>query len=177
MKNVFTLTIALLFTLTVFSQDKSAIVRSSIRFKIKNLGINTGGTLGGLAADIQFKANDLAASSINATVDVNTINTDNESRDEHLKSADYFDVARFPKISLKSTLFKHKSADNYIGAFNLEIKGKAKLIEIPFTYVESGNTGLFKGSFKINRLDFGVGGSSLILSDEVQVEIEVEKSK
>jgi len=177
MKKLFLLLALICLNFVVFSQDKNTVSHSSISFKIKNLGINTGGTFGGLSSEILFKPTDLAASSINATVETNTINTDNESRDEHLKSEDYFDVARFPKISLKSVSFKHKGGNNYSGAFNLEIRGKIKLIELPFTYIDNGTTESFKGSFKLNRLDFGVGGSSLILSDEVTVSVEVEKNK
>ena len=177
MRKLFLLFSVLSISCNIFAQEKNAVSHSLISFKIKNMGINTGGTIAGLAADIQFKPTDLATSTINATVETNTINTDNDGRDEHLKSADFFDVTHFPKISLKSVSFKHKSGINYTGEFNLEIRGKTKLVELPFTYIDNGTNETFKGSLKINRLDFGVGGSSLILSDEVLVSIEVEKSK
>ena len=77
----------------------------------------------------------------------------------------------YPKIILKSVSFKHKSGSNYVGQFNLTIKDKTKQVEIPFTY----NDGSFKGQFKLNRRDYGVGGGSLIMSDEVEVTIEAGK--
>jgi len=108
---------------------------------------------------------------------VNTINTDNSGRDEHLRSEDFFDVVRYPKISLKSVAFKHKSGNNYLGSFILTIKGKSKQIEIPFTFLDKDDAIVFKGAFKINRLDFGVGDKSMILSDEVTVTVNCEEKK
>jgi polyisoprenoid-binding protein YceI len=177
MKKNFVLIIIIFITSACFAQEKNTVTRSTITFQIKNLGINTGGTISGLKADIQFNPNNLASDTINASVDVNTINTDNDSRDDHLKGTDYFDAAHFPKIIMKSVSFRHKSGTNYTGTFNLTIKGKTKLIEIPFTYTEKGNTAIFKGNFKLNRLDFGIGESSMMLSNEVTVNIDAEINK
>lgn len=169
------ITVLLIFATTAgFSQT---VTKSDISFKIKNLGFNVGGTFSGLQADIKFKPNDLAGSSIEASVASNTVNSDNESRDNHLKSEDYFDVAKYPKITLKSVSFKRKSGSNYTGSFNVTIRDKTKLIEIPFTYVETGNTAQLKGSFIILRTDFGIGGKNLILSNEANVSVEAEISK
>ncbi|BAU52691.1 YceI family protein [Mucilaginibacter gotjawali] len=159
------------------SNAQTPVTRSSITFEIKNLGINTGGSIGGLAAKVNFIPANLSTSSIEASVDVNTINTDNSSRDEHLRSADFFDVARFAKISLKSVAFKHKSGNNYTGTFILTIKDKTKQIEMPFTFLDKDNTSGFKGTFKINRLDFGVGSESMILSNDITVTIDCEGKK
>jgi len=138
------------------------------------MGIGVNGVIGGLQANVQFNPANLASSNIEASVDVNTINTDNSSRDDHLKSDEFFDAAHFPKIAIKSVSFKHKSGNNYTGQFNLTIKGKTKLLEIPFTITEKGNALAFKGSFKLNRLDYGIGESSMILSDDVTVNIDAE---
>jgi len=156
---------------------QTPVTRSAITFEIKNLGINTGGSIGGLVTKVNFTPSNLTASGIEASVDVNTINTDNSSRDEHLRSADFFDVARYPKISLKSVAFKHKSGNNYTGTFILTIKDKSKQIEMPFTFSDKENAIEFKGTFKINRLDFGVGGESMILSNDVTVNIDCEGKK
>jgi len=85
-----------------FTVQKNTVARSVITFQIKNLGINTTGLIGGLQADIHFNPSALSSSSIEASVDVNTINTDNSSRDEHLKGEDFFDATRYPKITIKS---------------------------------------------------------------------------
>jgi len=160
-----------------FSQVKNSISRSTISFHIKNMGIGVNGTISGLQADIKFVPTDLVTSTIEASVETNTINTDNDSRDEHLKNADFFDISHYPKITLKSVSFKNKNGKNYLGIFNLTIKGKTKQVEIPFSYDETGSIAKFESSFKLNRLDFGVGDSSLILSNEVTVNIVAEASK
>jgi polyisoprenoid-binding protein YceI len=166
----------LLLSSTAFTHAQT-ITNHSVTFKIKNLGIYANGTINGLHADIHFNPADLTASTLTASVEVNTVNTDNADRDEHLKSEDFFDVAKYPKITLKSVSFKHRGGNNYTGVFDLTIKDKTKLVEIPFTYLEKGNSQSFNGSFKINRLDFGVGGHSMIMSDEVIISINAEAVK
>jgi polyisoprenoid-binding protein YceI len=159
----------------VKAQD--AVTRSAITFEIKNMGITTGGSISGLLTKVRFTPENLNASTLEASVDINTINTDNSSRDEHLRSEDFFDVARYPKITLKSIAFKHKSGSTYVGTFTLTIKGKSKQIEMPFTFSDKDNVVEFKGKFRINRLDFGVGSESLVLSNDVTVNIDCEEKK
>jgi polyisoprenoid-binding protein YceI len=169
------LPLLLIFIITAgFTQQKSAVRRSTITFQVKNLGINSTGTISGLQAEIHFNPANLSSSSIDASVDVNTINTDNAERDDHLKSDAFFDVAHYPKITMKSVSLKHRSGNNYTGLFNLTIKGKAKTLEIPFSCIQRGNAMAFKSSFKLNRLDFGVGETSMILSNDVTVNIDAE---
>ncbi|MGZ3750202.1 MAG: YceI family protein [Mucilaginibacter sp.] len=160
-----------------FAQVKHSITKSSITFQIKNMGITVDGSISGLKGDIQFDPAHLDASTIEASVEANTINTDNGTRDEHLKSDSYFDVAKYPKITIKSISLKHKSGNNYTGTFNLTIKDKTNTIDLPFTYVESGSTATFKGSFKIKRTDYGVGGKSFIMSNDVTILIDAGTSK
>ncbi|WP_428327623.1 YceI family protein [Mucilaginibacter sp.] len=172
--------IAILFiiiagTANTFAQ--STISRSTITFHIKNMGIGTSGTFSGLQASVNFNPADLAKSTIDASVETSTLNSNNSSRDEHLKSEDFFDIAKYPKITLKSVSFTHKSGDNYTGKFNLTIKDKTKLIDMPFTYVQKDNKIAFKGTFKINRLDYGIGGNSLILADQATIDIDAEATK
>lgn len=177
MKKFLVFTVVILTYCSGTLNAQSSITRSIITFEIKNLGIGTGGSISGLLTEIHFTTSNLNSSIVEASVDVNTINTDNSSRDEHLRSEDFFDVSHYPKIALKSVAFKHKSGNNYFGTFTLTIKGKSKQIEIPFTYLEKENAVEFKAAFKINRLDFGVGSKSMILSDEVTVNIDCEEKK
>ena len=160
-----------------FTTSQNTVTRSAITFTIKNLGINTGGTIAGLQADVKFDPANLASSTIEASVDVNTINTDNTLRDDHLKNGEFFDASHYPKITLKSVSLKHKSGNNYSGKFNLTIKNKTKLIELPFICTDKGNAIALNGSFKLNRLDFGVGESSFTLSNEVTVTVSAEMGK
>ena len=175
MKRVFTPILFLLFATGAFAQTK--VTRSAIKFQIKNLGIGIDGTIGGLQANVAFNPAQLSTSVIEASVDLNTIDTDNGLRDRSLKSDEFLDVPNFPKITMKATTFKHKSGNNYTGQFNVTIKGKTKTFDIPFTYVENGNTATLKGSFKLNRLDFGVGSSSMVLSNDVAVSLDVDITK
>jgi polyisoprenoid-binding protein YceI len=174
---LFTISFLIISIAAGFAQGASTVTKSNIKFQIKNLGINTGGTLGGVKASLQFNPSQLATSSIEATADVATINTDNDQRDEHLRSAEYFDVQHYPRISMKSVSFTHKSGNNYVGKFNVTIKDKTKQLDVPFTYTENGNTAAIIGTVKLNRLDFGVGGSSLVLSNDVTATIQLELTK
>ncbi len=176
MKKYF-LIITLLVAGFAYAQIKQAVTKSEVTYEIKNLGINTHGGFSGLHADINFGDKHLATSSIEATIDATSINSDNDLRDKHLKSDDYFDVEKYPKIIMKSVSFKSKGNGNYIGAFNVTIKDKTKPVDVAFTYTESGKTATFKGTFKLNRRDFGVGGSSLTLANEAKVDITVDTTK
>jgi polyisoprenoid-binding protein YceI len=93
-----------------------------------------------------------------------------DKRDEHLRKAEYFDVANHPKIEMRSTSIT-KSDNGYDSQFDVSIKGKTKAISMPFTFVKSENTGKFSGSMQLDRLDFNVGESGFILSDDVKIEI------
>jgi len=172
-KNVFLLLLIAAIN-TAFAPGQTMVTRSAVTFQVKNLGINISGALSGLHANIQFNPANLTTSSIEAAVDVNTINTDNSSRDDHLKSEDFFDVAHFPRITMKSVSFRHKRGSNYIGQFYVTIKDKSKLVDIPFSCIEKNTATEFKGVFKINRLDFGVGENSMILSNDVTVNLDAE---
>ena len=161
-----------------FSQVKSlAVTKSSVVFHIKNLGFTVDGKFGGFKGDIKFDTANLAASSIEASVETNTIDTDNGTRNDHLKSDSYFDAVKYPEIKIKSVSFKHLSGNNYTGSFSLTIKDKTNTISIPFTYVETGNNAQLKGSFQVERTDYGVGGKSMVMSNDVKIDLDVTVSK
>ena len=160
-----------------FAQTKLTVTKSTITFQVKNLGVNTSGSFSGLKSDIRFDPTHLENSFIEASVDANTINTDNDSRDEHLRSEDFFDAVKYPKITIKSVSFKRRNGNNYTGTFNLTIKDKTNKVELPFTYIETGNAAIFKGSFKIQRSDYGIGSRLSVMSNDVSIFIEVATSQ
>jgi polyisoprenoid-binding protein YceI len=160
-----------------FAQVKNSITKAKITFEIKNLGFKTGGTIGGVQGSIAFDPANLNTSTIEATADANTLNTDNDLRDEHIKGESYFNVAAYPKITMSSTAFKHKGGSNYTGTFNVSIKGITKPVEVPFSYTVTGSSAQLKGSFKIKRSDFGIGGSGMTLSDDATIFIDAEAAK
>jgi polyisoprenoid-binding protein YceI len=177
MKKLFMAVALFILVNSAFAQIVNNVSKSAITFEIKNLGIKTGGTLGGLQANINFDPANLAAGKIDASVDANTINTDNTMRDDHLKDEDYFNTTVYPKIIMSSVSFKRKGGNNYTGVFNLTIKGKTKPTEVPFSYTPTGNSAIFKGSFKIKRTDFGIGGNSMTMGDDVTVIVTAETAK
>ncbi|MCS6820253.1 MAG: YceI family protein [Microscillaceae bacterium] len=169
------ISIFLVLTKFAFAQQKPMRVKSyTIAFKIKNFGFYVEGTLQGLESEIIFLPKELEKSSIIASVKTATINTNNSLRDNHLQKSDYFDAVKYPKISMKSKKVVALQNGSFIGYFDLTIKGKTKEVKVPFTYKENNQTATFQGNFTINRRDFGVGGSSIILGDEVVVNIKVE---
>src|SRR5476651_2302856 len=112
MKRMVTLIIPLLILIAAASAQ-TKVTRSAIKFQIKNLGITIDGTIGGLQTNIQFNPAQLNAAAMEASVDVSTVNTDNDSRDVSLKSDEFFDMPHYPRITIKSVSFKHKSGDKY----------------------------------------------------------------
>ncbi len=141
----------------------------AISFVIKNFGINTNGNLKGLQGSIKWDAANPSASIINVSVDVNTLNTGIEMRDKDLLEEKYFDAPKFPTIKFIST---QVSATSVTG--NLTLKGVTKSITFPITVTPSGNGYQFEGKFSINRRDYGIGGGSMVLGDEVKVTLKVQ---
>lgn len=174
--------IIFLFTTAIGISQKYTPVDngSKVHFIIKNFGIKTGGQLSGLKGDIYFFTTDLSACRFNVSVETSTIDTDNDSRDRHLKNADYFDVAQFPQITITSTKIDktNKTEDGYYYfTGNLTIKGITKPISFPFRVQKENDSLIFTGGFSIDRLDFGVGSSSAVLSDSVNVSLLVSAKR
>ena len=175
MKRIMVLTGSLVFMLNSMAQvfvpkDEN----QAVSFAIKNLGFTVNGSFSGLQGSIVFNPASLATASFNVTVDAGTVNTGNNSRDGHLKKDDYFNAGVFKKISLVSTKITNGTAQAiYLFEGVLNIKGTNKSIAFPFTAAPTTEGYLFSGSFKINRRDFKVGGSSLVLSDNLTILLKV----
>jgi polyisoprenoid-binding protein YceI len=149
---------------------------SAIKFTIKNMGTTVDGTLGGLKGSIFFDDKNLKESKFETAVEVNTINTGIEKRDNDLMAEKFFDQKKFPQIIFRSDSIV-KTGNNYEVDGNFIIKGISQHRKIPFTFQQSGNMGIFKSNFTINRLDFNVGGNGPIMGTEVNVSIEVMTKK
>lgn len=147
---------------------------SKVHFVIKNFGIKTGGDFTGLKGSIQFDPAKYSLAVFDVTVDAATIDTDNSSRDGHLKKADYFDVAVYKTLRFKSTKITRSSvAGRFYMYGNLTIKAVTKPVEFGFGATPKDGGYVFDGEFTINRRDFGVGGSSISLSDNLTVSLLV----
>lgn len=153
---------------------------SKVHFKIRNFGISTGGDLSGIKGEIIFFSTDLAACQINVTVNSSTVDTDNSSRDGHLKESEYFDVEKYPVITIASTkIAKTNKTESgyYYFTGTLTLRGVTKPISFPFKVEKENDTYLFTGEFDIDRLDYGVGDKSAVLSNTVNVSLSVLAKK
>jgi polyisoprenoid-binding protein YceI len=173
-KKVFT-AIALFCVVTAFGQNYTPTdAGSKVRFVIKNFGINTGGTFEGLAGSVVFDPANLAGASFNVSVDAKSVDTDMEARDNHLRKEEYFDVEKYPKLSFRSTKITTTNKEGYLFMFGvITIKNISKEISFPFKQTSKDGGILFDGEFKLNRLDFSVGGKSFSMSDELNVELSI----
>ncbi|HLY69725.1 MAG TPA: YceI family protein [Puia sp.] len=177
MKQIILLLLPAIMGNMVWAQYKPLDKGSSIQFTIKNFGINTGGSFTGLQGEINFDSHDLSAAKVNVSIDAGTINTDNETRDEHLRQDTYFDVKDYPRISFVSTKITASDKTGVLFIFGkLTIKNQTREISFPFTVTPNGNGYLFKGTFNINRKDFGVGGTSII-SNSLEVQLSILATK
>lgn len=148
---------------------------SKVHFVIKNFGIRTGGDFSGLKGNIKFDAKTPWGSSFDVTVNASTIDTDNDTRDGHLRKEDYFDVKKYPVIRLVSTKIQGTTkAGRFQFTGNLTIKKTTKQITFQFTAEEKDGGYLFSSdNITINRRDYEVGGSSISLADELKLSISV----
>ena len=171
-------------TITDWSNDKS---HTKVGFSITHLLISdVEGSFKTVTIKLTSTKDDFSDAEVEFTADAASINTDHEKRDNHLKSADFFDVAKYPTITFKSTSFKKaKEANTYIVKGNLTMRGVTKpvtLNALARTNVNSKSNKTVAG-FKISgtvlRSDFGIGTSfaAATLSDEVQIIANAEFGK
>ncbi len=143
--------------------------KSSVSFKIKNAGIGVDGIFKTFETSIDFNATEKAPSSIKATIQVKTIDTGIEGRDNHLRKEEYFNEAKYPVITFQSDKILKTTSGTFIAEGMLTMKGVSKAVKIPFTYVEN----IFEGTFTLDRLDYAIGGKSLTMGDDVEIKIKV----
>ncbi|MES3019331.1 MAG: YceI family protein [Bacteroidota bacterium] len=162
---------------------------SEVHFKVKHLVISTvTGTFKTFDGSLDTANDDFTDAKINFSLDVNTIDTNQEQRDTHLKSADFFDAEKYPKINFKSTAFT-KDGDDYVLQGNLTIKDVTKPVKLA---VEYGGTatdfyGNEKAGFeitgKIGRKEFGLTwngiteAGAIVVGDEIKLNINVQFAK
>jgi polyisoprenoid-binding protein YceI len=180
MKKAFLIS-SLFISINIFAQNYSPVDSSSkVHFVIKNFGINTGGDFSNLKGTIHFSPANPSKSHFNVSVSASTIDTDNSMRDSNLKSDEYFDVTKFPEISLVSTKIDktNKTGEGYFFfTGNLTIKGITKAISFPFHAKAEDDNYLFTGNFQIDRTAFGVGEKNVVLSNIVSVTLSVTAKK
>jgi polyisoprenoid-binding protein YceI len=149
------------------------VTNKNVTFTIKNAKLPVKGSFEGLMAKIIFDPSDLKTANFSTTILVSTINTGIDMRDKHLKRAEYFNAEKFPEITLKSSTVTLVKDNEYNAKCTLVIKGISKEVNLPFKFTETGKNANFIGTLNLNRLDFGLGSSSVIMSNNLQVTIVV----
>jgi len=188
------ISIALVATINVFGQ-------SPITWKLDGSHSKVGFTVTHMAiseVDGQFKKfegtftsddEDFKNANVNFTIDVNSVTTENDMRDKHLKSDDFFNAEKFPSITFKSKIWKKMDGKKYILIGDLTIRDVTKQIELAVVYNGKtndnwGNTRAgFKVAGKINRQEFKLkwndktGAGDAVVSDEVNFLCNIELTK
>jgi polyisoprenoid-binding protein YceI len=163
---------------------------SEADFSVKHMAISTvHGTFHGVNGTIHFDPQDVTKSSVEATIDVTTVDTGVAQRDGHLKSPDFFDTAKFPTMTFKSKSVR-KSAEGYEVLGDLTLHGITKPVVLHLDPPSKEQIGMdkkphrgFVATTTINRQDFGVKWNGTLQSgdaavgDEVKIELDIEAAQ
>lgn len=167
--------------------DKS---HSKVGFTVTHLVISeVDGNFSSYDGKVSSKGDDFEGASIEFTVDINSIDTDNKDRDNHLKSDDFFNAEKFPKMSFKSKSLKKVSGKNFKLVGDLTIRDVTKQVELDVIY--NGTTvdpwGQTKAGFKItgevNRFDYNLKWNTItelggaVVGKEVTLKINLQLIK
>lgn len=172
---------------TQWSMDAA---HSDLGFKIKHLMItNVKGQFKQFDVKVNTSGSDFTTASILVEVEMNSINTNNEQRDGHLRTSDFFEIEKYPKMTFKSTELKKVDDETIELTGDLKIKNIIKSIKFkvehsdvitdPYGQSKAG----FSFSFKINRKDWDLNYNStleaggVLISDEVKIEGDMELIK
>ncbi|MBC7388052.1 MAG: YceI family protein [Opitutaceae bacterium] len=164
-----------------YTLDKT---HAKLNFIITHLMISdVDGSFKDFSVKLTSTKEDLSDAVVDLTAAINSIDTDNDQRDTHLKGPDYFDAAKFPTLTFKSKSMKKVGDKKYKLAGDVTIHGVTKPLELDVVYNGSAihpytkkTVVGFKITGLIKRSDFGVGAStpSAVLSDEVPIVANVE---
>lgn len=164
---------------------------SNVGFKVRHLMVsNVKGSFEKFSGVVDINEKDITKSKVSVSIDTNSINTNVQKRDEHLRSADFFDVAKFPTMTFVSKKIAKAGKDKLkvTGDLTLhgiskevvlEVEGPAKESKDPWGNLRSGAT----ASTKINRKDFGLVYNAVLetggvaVGEEVAISLEIEMIK
>jgi polyisoprenoid-binding protein YceI len=177
-----TLTIAAAnFVATSWTIDKS---HSNIDFEVRHFFTPFNVTFNDYTATLNFDPENLEESSIDVEIMVNSIDTRNERRNGHLKTADFFNAEKYPKITFKSSMIESKGDNKFVAHGDLTIKDVTKKIEMPFTLLgvmdhpRGGKVAGITSEFVIDRNAYGVGTgdwvSDTVVGKEVTATLNLE---
>jgi len=174
-------------TLTKWSIDP---MHSEVQFKVKHLVISTvSGFFKSFEGSLESDDEDFEHAKIEFSIDINSIDTNQSQRDEHLKSAEFFDVATYPHIKFRSTSFKKTDDDEYELKGDLTIKNVTNPVSLNVEFGGSaadfyGNTKAgFEITGKINRKEFGLTwdgvteAGSIVVGEDIKLTINAQLTK
>lgn len=160
---------------------------SEIQFKVRHMVVsNVTGSFGKFNADVETEGEDITTAKVHFTADIDSISTNNEQRDNHLKSADFFDGATHPQLTFDSTKIEKVDGSDYKMHGNISIRGTVKPItlNVEFGGIVKDPWGNERAGFtvegKLNRKDFGLSWSAvteaghLVVSDDVRIHANAE---
>jgi polyisoprenoid-binding protein YceI len=182
MRKLIVLVVAVVSSLSLAAQDfKIDPVHSSANFAVKHMLVSTvrGRFAGAVNGTIHYDPADISKSSVTAVIATASIDTDNQMRDKDLRSANFFDVEKYPEIRFESTKVE-KRGDGYVAIGNLTIKDVTRQIELPFTLTEAEIRGRKKlgieSSTTINRFDYHVNfdPTGTTVGKDVKIELDLE---
>lgn len=162
---------------------------SAANFAVRHLMVSTvRGTLGRITGTVEYDGKDIKTVKTDASIDVNGINTQNEGRDKHLRTADFFDVPNHPTITFKSKRVEPGAAGRFKLIGDLTIRGTTKEVTLDVegpTTVSKTQRGIATGATattKINRLEYGLKWNNMIeagpvVSDEVTITLDLELTR
>jgi polyisoprenoid-binding protein YceI len=165
-------------------------VHSEITFKVRHMMItNVGGCFDHFEAKMRSSADDFSDAEMSFEASIDSVNTRNENRDTHLKSADFFDAENHPKLSFVSSKLTKKDQNQYTLEGDITIRGVQKKIELQAEYLGSviDPWGQVKAGFEISgtivRTEFGLNWNTALeeggvaLSESVMLKITVQMIK
>lgn len=169
MKNILFFTFLILSAQLTCAQGFDA-GKSYVEFKASNFWVNTvTGTIKGWEGEVDFDRKNPTRSSFDVRAKVKTIDTDNEERDEHLRSDDFFNAEKYPEIRFESIRITDLGEKGYMVIGNLSIRDVTSEVIMPF---EIGENEL-RGQLTINRHDFNVGVDQSNFSVGKEIDVTV----
>ena len=160
---------------------------SGVEFQIRHLGVsNVRGSLSGVTGDVVWDDANVGSSHVAVVIDAKTVNTGQEKRDEHLKSAEFFDVAKYPTLTFKSTSVKRAGDGKLQIIGDLTLGGQTKPVTLDVDGPAAPQKGMggktvsgFSATGMLKRADFNFGQkyTAPVLGDDVRFTIDLEVSK
>ncbi|MFU8812767.1 MAG: YceI family protein [Balneolaceae bacterium] len=168
---------------TTWQVDKA---HTTVNFSVNHFFTPVDGTFDEFDATIAFDPNNLDGSSIDVTLSVESVNTRNQRRDNHLQSADFFNAEQWPTIRFQSQRIEQRGDGQFVAIGELTIRDVTRTFELPFTLLgvmdhpmqEGMQVAGISAEASLDRTDFGVGvgdwAATAVVGDKVDIRLNLE---